>query len=263
MYQFAAGKALSLKLNSKLYLDTSWFAEIKGNPDVVQRAYELQDFHIEPGGLSTLDKLRLKLSPPTVFKEPDSRYRADFEKLRGNVLLDGYWQSYKYFKAYENQIQRAFSFPSFKSSSNKQLLKQITVSESVSVHVRRGDYNTKRGRAFHGLLPKTYYQQALANLEKNVKNPTLFVFSDEIEWCKKNFKFKQPAVFIDSNSSNTGVDDMHLMAACKHNIIANSSFSSWAAWLNTNRHKQVYAPKQWFASEKTLQDRLPPSWIIL
>lgn len=263
MYQYAAGKALATKLKSKLILDTSWFEEIKGNPDVAQRVYELDGFNIYPERLTILDQAKLSLWPAHEFKEGGLNYNSDFEGLRGNVILDGYWQSYRYFEPYSEVIQSAFAFQPFTSTENEELLQQIEQSESVALHVRRGDYNTKRGRAFHGLLKPDYYHKALKLIQSKVNNPEIFVFSDEIDWCKKTFSFDFPAHFVDSNSTSSGIDDMHLMAACKHNIIANSSFSSWAAWLNTNKNKLVYAPRSWFVTVDAIKDRVPASWHLL
>jgi len=262
MYQYAAGVALARKLRSKLHLDTAWFEQIKGNADVTQRIYELDGFGIAPAPLSVLDKINLRLNPPKLFSESGLGFNKDFEELNGNVYLDGYWQSYKYFEEYRQAILEAFSFPETISRSNLRLLTQIKKLNSVSIHVRRGDYNTKRGRSYHGLIGKSYYYKALEDLSKKVKHPVVFIFSDEIDWCKKNLTFDYPLEFIDSNSTNAGVEDMRLMSSCKHNIIANSSFSWWAAWLNKNVEKTIYAPTAWFAGEEhNIDDRLPTQWI--
>lgn len=264
MYQFAAGEALATKLDTTHYLDTNWFEEIKGNADVVQRVFELDGFAIQPRDISIKDRVRLRLSPPTIFKEgEDYNYHSGFEDLSGNVILDGYWQSFKYFENASDTVRKVFHFPMPSQAENISLIKQIKESESVSIHVRRGDYNTERGKSFHGLLDKTYYDKALADITEYTKKPTLFVFSDEIEWCKANLAFSHPTIFVDSNSPNTGAQDMQLMSSCKHNIIANSSFSWWAAWLNTNPHKRVYAPKNWFKNVEAVKDRIPPKWQLI
>lgn len=264
MFQYAAGAALAKRLKTNLYMDLGWFDAIKGNSEVTQRVYELDGFNIKPKGINAKDKISARLRPPKVFKEGALDYNADFEALQGNIILDGYWQSHKYFEDYRDLILDTFKFPAKTSANNKRLLKAINASQSISVHIRRGDYNTKAGRSYHGLISLTYYKKAIGLIQKTVDNPVLFVFSDEIEWCKKNIKFELPTTFIDSNGPNSGVEDMRLMSACKHNIIANSSFSWWAAWLNQNDEKQVYAPKTWFKAVKAnLDDRVPSDWLII
>jgi len=266
MFQYAAGVSLASKLDSELYMDLNWFDAIKGNPAVTQRIYELKDFGINPKLIGWKEKAELKLKSPTNFQEDGLDFNKGFNKLKGNVVLDGYWQSYKYFDGSSQVVRNEFSFPRKISAKNKALLRKINGSNSVSLHVRRGDYNTQVGRKYHGLISTVYYERALKDLSKTNKNLRLFVFSDEIDWCKENLEIatKAQTEFVDSNSSNTGVEDMRLMSACKHNIIANSSFSWWAAWLNTNPKKQIYAPRQWIKAVKVdLKDRVPEGWRII
>jgi len=264
MFQYAAGIALAKKLKTRLYLNLQWFEEVAANPGLTLRIYELDGFGIEPTSMNPYDKIASRLKPPEVFKESSLDFNPAFKDLSGNIILDGYWQSYKYFESYRDIVLGAFKFPDRISKQNRELLDDISRSESVSVHVRRGDYNTKVGRNYHGLIPMGYYKQALSKIGPAIKNPSLFIFSDDIEWCKKNIKFGLPITFIDSNGPNSGVEDMRLMSACKHNIIANSSFSWWAAWLNQNPQKKVFAPKRWFVSiEANLDDRAPKDWRII
>ncbi|MGH7156946.1 MAG: alpha-1,2-fucosyltransferase [Candidatus Saccharimonadales bacterium] len=264
MFQYAAGLALSKRLQVALYPDLAWFTEIKSRADIVQRTYELDGFGIKPKKVSLIDRFRAKSNPPQIYKETTGAYRPDFQTLTGNILLDGYWQSHRYFENYRSEVINAFKFPKKISTANALLLKHIATTQSVSVHVRRGDYNTKVGQSYHGLLPKEYYKESINQLVESVDRPELFVFSDDIQWCKDHLKFKLTTTFIDSNSPNNGVEDMRLMSACRHNIIANSSFSWWGAWLNQNPDKIVYAPRAWFRKKDgSLDDRLPPDWIRL
>jgi hypothetical protein len=108
-----------------------------------------------------------------------------------------------------------------------------------------------------------YYQNAIAKIEGIVSDPTYFIFSDDIEWCRQNLKVSKESFFIDHNLGGNSHFDMYLMSLCKHNIIANSSFSWWGAWLNRNENKCVIAPKQWFAVDKNTADLLPVDWIRL
>lgn len=245
-------------------MDLGWFDETKNKSKITQRVYELDGFGIKPASISLIDKLSYRLNPPRVFREESSDYNPAFKGLHGNIILDGYWQSYKYFEDYREDILKAFSFPDQISIENQELLRQISDSGSISIHVRRGDYTTKAGRNFHGLIPLTYYTKALTEIRKTANYPYLFIFSDDIEWCKRNVRYDLPTTYIDGNGPNNGVEDMRLMSACKHNIIANSSFSWWAAWLNNNPDKVVCAPKNWFKNTKdSIDDRLPPKWVRL
>lgn len=262
MYQYATAVALAERLRTKAYMDLDWFEEVKKDPELTLRWYELDGFGIAPKTPGFIARMNLKLNPPTVFKEDFFGYLPQFEQLSGNVILDGYWQSYKYFEAHKDAVVNTFSFLKLEDPEGIKVLSRIQSQNSIALHVRRGDYNTKRGRDFHGLIPMSYYQKAAADITKKVKSPTFFVFSDEIDWCKQNIKLDHPTVFVDSNTPRTGVEDMRLMAACKHAIIANSSFSWWAAWLSETPDKIIYAPTAWFkGAEHEIDDRLPSSWI--
>ncbi len=264
MFQYAAGKAASLRLNTNLYLDISWFEEIKGNTEIVQRVCELDGFGIQVPSISLRDKLSIKIHPPAILREEGFHYQKGYEKLTDNTMLDGYWQSYKYFIDFNEAVIADFKFPDRILREDVEVIKLMRDTESVAVHIRRGDYNTARGRNFHGLLPLSYYMRALFHLSKAVSSPQLFLFSDDIKWCKETIDLGLPIIFIDSNRPTTGVEDMRLMSSCKHIIMANSSFSWWSAWLNKNPDKLVYAPNKWFA-DKTLdtKDLIPLGWNII
>jgi hypothetical protein len=113
---------------------------------------------------------------------------------------------------------------------------------------------------FHGVLSKSYYQKAIKNISNKVNNPVFFIFSDDIDWVKENLDMPIKSIFIDFNKR--GIDDMRIMRSCKHNIIANSSFSWWGAWLGEYENKVVIAPKNWFKSnELDTSDVIPEGWI--
>lgn len=266
MFQYAVGRVLSLKLKANLYLDLDWFEHIKGNGTVTQRIYELDVFGIQPKKLSLKDRLSIKRNPPKVFQEHGLGYQSEFNGLRGNVILDGYWQSYKYVASCRDQIIKDFAFPIEISNENKHILQMIKNTNSISLHIRRGDYaNVKHTNEYHGLVPTQYYKDAVAQISKKVPNVTYFIFSDDPGWCQKNLKLNVETIYVTANKGpKSGVEDMRLMAACQHNIIANSSFSWWAAWLNQSPDKIVVAPNKWFQKEDAaLNDRLPKNWIRL
>lgn len=163
-----------------------------------------------------------------------------------NLYLDGYWASFKYFQKEKNEIVKIFKFEKIIGLKNILINDMITSSNSVSIHVRRGDYNYTNNKNIYAECSLDYYLKAINIISKAVISPTFFIFSDDIKWCRQNFNLEN-AEYIDwnKNPSNNHYD-MHLMKNCKHNIIANSSFSWWAAYLNDNPKKIVCAPKFWY-----------------
>lgn len=237
MFQYAYGRDLSYRQKTVLKLDKSFlkntiWQRIIG---VTPRKYELGEFNIKA-------------------KLTNKKYKN---------RLEGYWQSEKYFKDIRKMICEDFTLK--KESNNfKKLAKIISQTNSVSVHFRRGDYAEKRKtKKYHGLLDTNYYQKALDIINEKVKNPHFFVFSDDPSWVKKNFKIKQPLTFISGSRKLTNSKELILMSLCKHNIIANSSFSWWGAWLNRNPSKIVIAPKKWFRAKIEAKNLLPGDWIKL
>ncbi len=147
------------------------------------------------------------------------------------------------------------------SKEKKKKSEIILNSDSVSLHIRRGDYaKDKKTNAYHGLLSLQYYHNAISKMSNIVNKPQFFIFSDDIKWVKENFKIAFPAIFI-LNSNDKAYEDLFLMTLCKNHIIANSSFSWWGAWLCTNPSKIVYAPKQWLAvNNHQTSDLIPKDW---
>lgn len=183
-------------------------------------------------------------------------------KKHKNVYLFGYWQSEKYFKDVIPDLKNTFSFPIQKlSNQNKELLAKIKETNSVSLHMRRGDYlNKDVDRIKGGICTTAYYQQAIREMRGLNEMPTFFVFSDDIEYAKSELDFKNCEThFVSWNTSEDSFWDLYLMSQCKHNVIANSSFSWWGAWLNDNVDKRVIAPKIWRFDEYN-SDRLPAIW---
>jgi hypothetical protein len=182
--------------------------------------------------------------------------------LPDNSYLSGLWQTEKYFKDCEEIIRTEFTFKQPLNKKNSELSETIRRKNSVSIHIRRGDYiyNSEEYK-IHGLCSIDYYKKAVECIANKAGELTLFIFSDDIEWVKNNLKFDFPIIFVDNN-----VDDIHedlrLMSLCKHNIIANSTFSWWGAWLNNNKEKIVIAPKKWFNEfEADTKDIYPDSWM--
>jgi hypothetical protein len=259
MFQYAAGISLADRLATKVIADTVWYADQEQLGVRATRQFELDIFGVKPNNYNVVDKLRLKIEPLKYFKEPPNKamtFLQAIKNLNGNILLDGYWQSEKYFKNAEAKVFKTFSFSP--SESSQALFNKITGSESISIHVRRGDYvNDPLTKKTYNNLAGSYYKQAIKIVTDVVRKPKFFVFSDDINWCKQNLKIDS-VIYVEGNKS---FEDMMLMSACKHNIIANSSFSWWGAWLNQNPGKIVVAPRRWF-NDKTLdtKDLIPSAW---
>jgi hypothetical protein len=181
------------------------------------------------------------------------------------VYLDGYFQSEQYFKNIREQLLTEFEFPEL-DEKNKRIKERIkNCTNAISVHIRRGDYLKPIFADLIGLLPSTYYNNAFKSLNKKMEDKTLFVFSDDINWAKENFRAGNADIHFVENKKENAWKDMLLMSACRHHIIANSSFSWWGAWLS-NRKGEVFAPYKWFNPEKVkfnISDLIPADWTIV
>lgn len=272
MFQYACARRLAHVNNAVLKLDVTSFGKIKETN--TSRQYGLGAFNVikdfamqeeirllrKETKSRLLGFLKRRAGKETYVREKDY---PGIPNLRGSVYLEGYWQSEKYFKDIEDIIRKDFTFRTEPYGLNAKIAGVIRNTESVSVHIRRGDYvtNPKVNRDL-GVCPPEYYGAAIEKIAKNVKDPHYFVFSDDIQWAKENLKFTHPADFMDQNGPDTACEDMRLMSLCKHHIIANSSFSWWGAWLCGNPNKIVIAPKKWFnKKELDTRDLIPEKWI--
>ena len=163
----------------------------------------------------------------------------------------------------ENVIKNDFTVKSKLNGKNKELLQKIKKSNSIAIHIRRGDYVTNSiVNKVHGTCGIDYYNNAVNLMIRKINDPVFFIFSDDIKWTKDNIKTDFPTIYVSHNGPNKGYEDMRLMTQCKHFIIANSSFCWWGAWLSRNKKKIVIAPKRWFKVEgKNSSDIVPEKWI--
>lgn len=200
-----------------------------------------------------------------VIKESSHDYGCFNERYLYNnsnfILYDGYWQTENYFTLITPQIREYFTFDITKLNEQSiNLISEIDKCHSVSVHVRRGDY-LNHSEVFGDICTVEYYQNAIAYLEEKYDNLFFFFFSDDSEWVKKVFLMKN-SIVVDFNTDAASWQDMCLMSMCKHNVIANSTFSWWGAWLNKNSVKTVIAPKKWFRNNHAV-NITPDSWILI
>ena len=276
MFQYAAGRAVAHRTNIPLKLDITYFETYK------LRSYQLGCFNILEDFASTKDierfiprrrqvvaftnyKIRAKLLPwhkQKLIKEHKFSYDPDIIKIKGSTCLDGYWQSEKYFADISDIIRREFTIKYKPNNINSQMLTKINSVNSVSLHIRRGDYITNSiSTQIHGVLSLEYYEFALNFITNKVKDPYVFVFSDDIEWVKENLNTTLPLNFIDFNKGKQDFEDLRLISRCKHHIIANSSFSWWGAWLSEYPKKIVIAPRKWFnRNNLSTIDLIPEGW---
>ena len=277
MFQYSAGRSLSLIINTPLKLDTRDFLgyslhnglelnklfncdiELANNEDLENILGWQSGKYIQ----RILRKRHLKkLRCKNYILEPHFTYWDGFKQLSGDIYLDGYWQSERYFTEFSDYIRSDFTFKLPLSDRNCELAARISKVNAVSLHVRRGDYISNPKNAFIGTCSPAFYKRAIEYIKRQVSNPTFFVFSDDIKWAKSNLNLHETTVFTEHNKGSESYNDMRLMSICQHHIIANSSFSWWGAWLNPNPKKIVIAPQKWFASDEfDTSDLIPSSWI--
>lgn len=174
-------------------------------------------------------------------------------------FLKGYWQSEKYFETVAATIKKKFLFPPVTGVENVAVVKKMMQCNSVSVHIRRGDYMLNGNNC---ALNLDYYLRAISMMNEKVINPVYFIFSDDIAWAEENIRVDK-SYFIGWNNGERSYMDMQLMSNCRHNIIANSSFSWWGAWLNKYAEKIVMAPQRWMPELDEATDVLPKEWILI
>lgn len=275
LFQYAVGRQLAEILGVELKLDVSGFKTYK------LRAYSLDSFNIKQNlaspeeiarltvrSLISRALLRLKGKKAGLLKThivEKKQFRFDPEVLMqpDGGYLDGYWQTEKYFKNIEGLVREVCTLRNAPAGKDLEIAAQMASCESVSLHIRRGDYvsNPQVYQAC-GVCPLSYYTAAVDEVSKSVRAPHFFIFSDDIEWCKKNLSIPFPVTFVGHNGPDKDYEDLRLISLCRHQIIANSSFSWWGAWLNPNPQKKVIAPKQWFKDRDT-RDLIPEGWLRL
>jgi hypothetical protein len=276
LFQYAVGRHLAEIHKTVLKIDLSLFETYK------EHIYSLSPFNIQENValkkevavliiqkqkylervikriLSKSQKLNLA---PNYIKEKDFQFDAHILDMPDDIYLDGYWQSEKYFSDIASIIHKEFSVKSPQIGKDKDLAEQIGLCNSISLHIRRGSYLQPPYNSFHGLCSLDYYYHGVDYLANKVQNPHFFVFSDDPDWVSKNLMLNYPMTFVNHNSAERDYEDFRLMTQCKHHLIANSTFSWWAAWLCSNPDKIVVAPKKWFKDPNIkTNDLIPPSW---
>jgi len=294
MFQYAMASSVARRTRQELHLDLSWIRQIEKEL-AVDDIYGLGIFSFEekfstpdevhyffPSGkfsakLWRAVNLMLPFAWRKVLEEREMGYRPAIMNIRHSVYFYmGYWQSEKYFSDFVEDIRKDFAFREdirHMIGKRRPVLDLIQKSNAISLHIRRGDYaqNPKLGEIFLSFTMQ-YYIDAARYVAERLENPVFFVFSDDIPWAKENLHIPYEVCYIDDNIQTNdrevghkakGYEDMYLMTQCKHNIIANSSFSWWGAWLNGNPNKIVIAPEKWCNGSFNYSDIVPEQWVKL
>lgn len=268
LFQYAAGRALAARHNTELKLD---IAALGADPlrklelSALQTNFQiaLEREIVQYKASTRFQRIRARFTPYSrkrFYKQPYFHFDKRFFLLPANAYLQGYFQSEKYFSDIQAELRldlRLKTLPSHLAD----IAAELKNAQSVSLHIRRGDYKNLSIQKVHGLLPLDYYNAAIQRMEKEVPNLRIYLFSDDPQIALKESGATDVTV-VSGEITKNSLEDFWLMSQCRHNIIANSSFSWWAAWLNDNADKVVIGPKKWFANGPIdTHDILPDTWI--
>jgi hypothetical protein len=273
LFQYALGYALAKKNNDVAKLDLESYAayrlhkysldafNVSLQKATTQEIDELKYPTQKNGPLGFVLRRRKKYFGKNYVAEKQQDFDPAILSLTGDMYLQGYWQSEKYFAHCAEDIRHEFTVKHQPQGENKEVADIIGANNAVAIHIRHGDYlKNPAAKAYHGVLPLKYYQRAIDVIRQKTQEPSFFVFSDDIPWAKEHLSNIGDVYFVDHNDAAHNYEDIRLMAMCQHQIIANSTFSWWGAWLNENPNKIVISPKQWF-NNHTRQDLVPDTWL--
>lgn len=282
MFQYAIGRELSYLRGEPLHIDTSWFSNYGTDTKrqfrlyhfeldciVLESVTRLSQFNVNNIFIRIYRKFIQKFLPLKFTKyvvENSPYYNPNILKLKNDLILDGTWLNEKYFKSVKNEIRRVFSQKPLLNNYFSSIENEIKQkSNSISVHIRRGDYlSNSNALNYHGLVSMEYYKYCINFFEINTEDPKFYFFSDDISWVKSVFGENENFVFVsdESDISNEFID-LYLMSICNSNIIANSTFSWWGAWLNSSLSKIVFAPQKWSIEVPDSTLILPDNWKVI
>jgi hypothetical protein len=285
LFQYAAGRALAERLRAKLIFDctirsaeprTFALDRFSINPQVAQSVpakirpryfrfggklggWITEKYHDAFPRAAHIDGHRFKI----IYEKQPFVYDPRFGNLKGSIYLMGWWQSYRYFESVADTIRSELQVVWASSAVHREWLDRIRRSNSICLHVRRGDYLKPETLKRFGVCQLSYYINAIHSVRTRIESPLFFVFSDDHAWCRGNLPLDDTMILVDANKPGDAVEELSLMAACRHHIIANSSFSWWGAWLADHPDQIVVAPNPWFVGEPPAQDLLPRRWMQL
>lgn len=272
MFQIALGKKLEY-LGKKVLFDINQI-ESRIDEHNITKSYEVFDIDLDVAsskdinslidlGTNLHDKIRRKIFGRKKTHYIETNFGDEDKKVYGfnDAYLDGYWQSYKYFSDCSSKVMDLFKFKPLTDDKNKYYEDKIFSCENpVSIHFRLGDYCTKENVKYFGnICTEEYYSKCINFLQNKYNNITFFVFSNDMKYAER-FLDKKNYCVVDCNDEKNAWKDMYLMSICKSNIVANSSFSWWGAWLNKNNNKFVLAPKKWI-NGRDMKNICPDGWV--
>ncbi len=280
MVIYSAAKALAEHLQVELKVDTSKLEKDKKrkyalhhlNTNVEIASPKEIDSICQKSNSWLINKIKKKIRKKCngnafgIYKEPSVSFDTNFFSLKDNTYIRGNFINNKYFDSIAKILRHEFQVSTPLNNKTIEIMSSISSTNSVSIHIRRGDYaNEPKTNQIHGLTPLSYYKNAIKLINEKIPSPSYYVFSDDIAWAKDNLAEIQEMHFIDHTNADTAYEDLYMMSHCQHNILANSGFSYWGAWLNRNANKLVVSPKQWLTDDK-LNSRfklVPKDWIKL
>lgn len=279
MFQYATARALAYRHGVELKLDTSFLLR-DAEGKYTQRNYELSVFEANPKIATEIETASfLKFGTNRLFRElqrlvPElfgnlyiaensPLYFKNFIHLPNHTYLDGFWQSEKYFNNIRHILLSDFQIKTPVPPAVRAWQEKISQVKSIAVHVRRGDYlNSASAQTHHGSCSINYYQQAVQHIIDEQGPGEIFVFSDDIKWCRNHLKFNTQTNYVEH--AEAACWDMFLMSQCNGNVIANSSFSWWAAWLNQQPDKIVIMPENWLTGVRSSSlDIVATNWRVM
>jgi len=275
MFQYALGRALSLKFGVPLKLDISAYRTYRLHGYALSALRIVEDYASDEEvqmlrlafeARPLVERLLRRIMPRRRWvRERGFGFDATVLETSPPAYLEGYWQSERYFKSCVEVLRREFQLRAKLDIANSEMGKRMSECESVALHVRRGDYvSDPTTNAVHGVCSMEYYEHAIALANARLVKPSFFIFSDDLAWAKDNLRTACPSEFVDINDPSRGYLDLHLMARCRHQIIANSTLSWWGAWLNPSATKMVIAPKRWFRrNDMDTRDLIPDGWLTI
>ena len=282
MFQYALGRELQRRNGGELALDLTLLLDRFPRRNAIFREYNLDIFPIKPR-FTLLSQLARRLPIPLLYLRGAAalvrlqnwmgfqkhiqgavEFRKEVLEERGNIYLDGHWQSPKYFGGSEEILRREFQVKEPLSPAGERVAVQMASTDSICVNVRRTDYVTiQTSIDVHGFVGREYYDRGIEKIAPWLKNPHIFVTTDDLEWCRANLRFKYPTTILGLEHKGYKFgEELVLMSRCKHFLIPNSTFAWWAAWLSPSQDKIVVCPKDWFRESKIdSSDLIPPPWI--
>lgn len=270
LFQYAAGFCVAKRLNTDLALYfTLEDTDTKRKPAIAELFPDLK--WVEESDVrdyipkNTLERIWQRLLPfqkKVFYKEPHFHYDDNILKISDNTYLKGFWQSEKYFIEYLDELKFKLLSAISSIKLDSVIEEKLNTQNSISVHVRKGDYLKPPYISYYHQLSNDYYKKAVHEIISSSTAAKVFVFTDDIEWVKQNLDIGYPYEIVSGQYTCSAFEDMKGIIECKHHIIANSSFSWWAAWLGSSENKKIVAPAKWF-NEGPLdtEDLIPENWI--